>query len=148
MAAVPPHVFLYKTTVSLKERRKQTAQVLKENPDCVPIVCEGRRGDACEKLVARLVVPTGATLGGVGQAVKESLQTNRQVVLHINGRAMRPENEVSSLYNVFRDREDDTLYMEVSTRPKPFPLAEVLLGAGVAAAMGFFWYRSATKNSE
>lgn len=143
-----PVVFEYKTTIPLARRRQSAAEVMKANEDCVVVVFQSDPGDASvaagHPSQTLLALPEDCSLASAVLEMKAVAGLHDYLcVTKVKGRQLRLDNEMGELYRVYKDHDDDILYLHYHTLPRS-SVPSVMLGLtllSAAASVAYYLYR-------
>ena len=110
--------FQYKINNSLDNRKSQYRKVMENHPDSVPVILERAKGCTIIKTIkTKYILSKELTMAELVKIIRERLELSpeRAIFLLVNGeRSLTMTEELGSIYDKFKDKNDGFLYMTYS----------------------------------
>ena len=107
--------FKFKTQFNLEERKKESARILSEYPNRMPVIVECAKNSNIPPLrKTKYLAPSDMTLTQFQFLVRRVIDLNEISALYLitqKGVTLTGDRTMMEIYNIYKDKEDNFLYL-------------------------------------
>ena len=111
--------FKYKTDFSIEERKQESARILRDYPNRMPVICEKAPNSNLPDIKkTKYLVPTDMTVHQFHFLIRRNLDLNEVSALYLitpKGITLTGDKTMFEVYNNNKDKSDNFLYLYYAT---------------------------------